>query len=102
MIEKLLMPLYYHDKRFNCRTPCTTNVYNTKFVQTTPSPVENWVFLVLVFDKTLEVGHSTFSIDGQTFVTRLGGSVSSGQTLLWILLSLIGAVQVISGGLSSL
>ena len=94
-IEKLLMPLYYHDKRFNCKTPCTTNVYTTKYIQTTPSPVENWTFLTLAFDKTLDVGHSTFSIDGQTFVTRLGGSVSSGRTLLWILISLFGAVQVI-------
>ena len=52
-------------------------------------------FLVLAFDKTLEVVHSTFSIDGETFVTRLGGSVSSGRTLLWIFVSLFGAAQVI-------
>ena len=51
-------------------------------------------WLVLVFDKTHEVGHSAFSIDGQTFLTRLGGSVSSGRTLLWILVTVFGAVQV--------
>ena len=95
-IKRLFKPLFYHDTSFNCKTPCTTNVYTTKHVQSTPSPVENMIYLVLMFDKTLEVGHSTFSIDGQTFVTRLGGSVSSGRTLLWILLSLFGAVQVIS------
>ena len=94
-IKRLFKPLYYHDTSFNCRTPCTTNVYTTKYVQSTPSSVENMTYLVLEFDKTLEVGHSTFSIDGQTFVTRLGGSVSSGRTLLWILISLFGAVQVI-------
>ena len=57
-------------------------------------PLENLTFLDLVFDKTLKVGHSAFSIDGQTFLTRLGGSVSSGRTLLWILVSLLGVSQV--------
>ena len=47
-----------------------------------------------MFEKILEVGHSTFSINEQTFVTRLGGSVSGGRTLLWILVSLLGASQV--------
>ena len=94
-ITKLLMSLYTHDRTFNCRTPCTTNVYNTKYAQTMPSPISNITFLILMFEKTLEVEHSTFSINGQTFLTRLGGSVSSGRTLLWILVSLLGASQVI-------
>ena len=85
---------FFHGPSFKCRTPCTTNVYTTKYVQTTPPPVENLTFLALVFDKTLEVGHSAFSIDGQIFLTRLGGSVSSGQTLLLILVTVFGAVQV--------
>ena len=94
-IEKLFKPLYFHDKKFNCRTPCTTNVFTTKHIQTTPSPAANKTFLTLVFDKTLEVGHSGFSIDVQTFLTRLGGSVSSGRTLLWVLVTFFGAIQVI-------
>ena len=93
-VQRLLKPLYFHDYKFNCRTPCTSNVYTTKYVQTSPSH-DNATHLVLVFDKTVEVGHSAFSIDGQTFLTRLGGSVASGRTLLWILLSLFGASQVI-------
>ena len=100
-ITKLLMLLYTHDRTFNCRTPCTTNVYNTKYAQTMPSPISNITFLILMFEKTLEVEHSTFSINGQTFLTRLGGSVSSGRTLLWILVSLLGASQVILHPLKS-
>ena len=88
------MPLYTHDRTFNCRTPCTTNVYTIKYAQTMPSTISNTTFLLLIFEKILEVGHSTFSINEQTFVTRLGGSVSSGRTLLWILVSLLGASQV--------
>ena len=41
----------------------------------------------LVFDKTISVARSTLSINSQTFLTRLGGSVSTGRTLLWILLT---------------
>ena len=48
----------------------------------------------LVFDRTISVTRSTFSINEQTFLTRLGGSVSSGRTLLWILVTLLGAPQV--------
>ena len=83
-----------HDRTFNCRTPCTTNVYTIKYAQTMPSTISNTTFLLLMFEKILEVGHSTFSINEQTFVTRLGGSVSSGRTLLWTLVSLLGASQV--------
>ena len=93
-MARLFKPLYYHDTKFNCRTPCMTNVYTTKRVQTTPSKIENNTYMILVFGKTLEVSHSSFSIDGQTLLTRLGGSVSSGRTLLWILVSLLGAGQV--------
>ena len=93
-LETLLKPLYYKDKSFDCRTPCTKKVFNIKHVQTTPSGVTGVTYLVLAFDKILEVDHSDFSIDGQTFLARLGGSVSSGRTLLWILVSLLGAAQV--------
>ena len=43
----------------------------------------------LVFDKTISVARSTFSINSQTFLTRLGGSVSTGRTLLWILVTVL-------------
>ena len=93
-LKTLLMPLYYKDKQFVCRNPCTKNVFTTRHVQTTPSGEEGVSALILSFDKTVEVTHSAFSIDPQTFLTRLGGSVSSGRTLLWILVSLLGAAQV--------
>ena len=93
-IERLLRLQQTHDRTFNCRTPCTTNVYTSKYAQTMPSSISNTTGLFLVFEKTLVVGHSTFSINSQTFLTRLGGSVSSGRTLLWILVSLLGASQV--------
>ena len=52
------------------------------------------MYLVIVFDKMVNVVHSGFSIDGQTLLARLGGSVSSGRTLLWVLLTILAAAEV--------
>ena len=90
-MNKLFKHLYYHDGTFKCMSPCSTNVYNTRFVH---KAVDKRTRLVITFEKTVEVLQSTFSIDEQTFLTRLGGSVSSGRTLLWIFLTLLGIIQV--------
>ena len=87
----LFMPLHHHDLKFKCKTPCKTNKYTKTLLYAVPYKEP---LLVLVFDKTIEVARSTFSINSQTLLTRLGGSVSSGRTLLWILLTLLGASQV--------
>ena len=92
-INRLFRSLYYHDRKFNCRTPCTKNIYTSRFVHSVPSRFKSNT-LVLVFDKTIEVARSSFSIDGQTLLTRLGGSVSSGRTLVWIILTILAASQV--------
>ena len=92
-INRLFRSLYYHDRKFNCRTPCTKNVYTSRFVHSVPSRFKSNT-LVLTFDKTIEVARSSFSIDGQTLLTRLGGSVSSGRTLVWIILTILAGSQV--------
>ena len=58
------------------------------------SEIHKFSTLIIVFDAKVEIVHSSFKIDEQTFVTRLGGSVSSGRTLLWILLGLLGTFEV--------
>ena len=95
-IRKLFNNLYYHDFNYGdrCRVPCLTNVYNTRFVH--KAKKKKATILAITFDNTVEVFQSSFSIDEQTFLTRLGGSVSSGRTLLWISLTLLGVVQVSS------
>ena len=90
-IERLFLPIYQHDVRFKCRTPCITDKYNTRLLHNAP---HTETIILVVFDRTLSVAHSSFSINSQTFLTRLGGSVSSGRTLLWVLLSLLGTCQV--------
>ena len=92
-INKIFRSFYYHDRKFNCTTPCTKNIYTSRFVHSAPSRFKSNT-LVLIFDKRIEVGRSSFSIDGQTLMTRLGGSVSSGRTLIWIILTILSASQV--------
>ena len=91
-IKGFFQQLFLHDVDFKCRTPCTTSKFTTNLVHTIESEHAS---LVVAFDMKIDVVHSTFKIDKQTLMTRLGGSVSSGRTLLWILLSLLGASQVI-------
>ena len=88
----MFQQLYLHDVEFKCRTPCTTSKFTTNLVHSIESEHTS---LVVVFDMKVDLVHSTFKIDEQTLMTRLGGSVSSGRTLLWILISLLGAFQVI-------
>ena len=91
----LLRRLYGHDYKFKCKTPCQTNKYSTrlydKSILHSSSPVTS---LSIIFDKTVEIVHTKFSIGIDTLLTGFGGSVSSGRTLLWILVSLLGLSQV--------
>ena len=91
-IKKTLLDLNNHDPSFKCKRPCTTNLYTSRLMSNIPSSETG---IKLVFDRTISVTRSAISINGQTFLTRLGGSVSSGRTLLWILVTLLGAPQVI-------
>ena len=50
--------------------------------------------LFIVFDQTSDVARSRFSINGLTLYSKLGGLIGAGRTLLWILVSLLGAAQV--------
>ena len=69
-----------------CKTPCTETVFETQLLSSNPSHDH---IMALVFDPIVSVTRSSFSISGQTLVGRLGGSVSSGRTLLWGLLTLL-------------
>ena len=90
-MDRLFKPMYFHNRKFKCKPPCTKHLYSSRFVHASPS--DN-MYLVIVFDKMVNVVHSSFSIDGQTLLARLGGSVSSGRTLLWVLLTILAAAEV--------
>ena len=92
-INKLLKHVYFHDGETQCRPPCSSTLYNTKLVHKAPR-TDNQMSVEITFDNVVQVVHSTLSINEQTFLTRLGGSVSSGRTLLWVVLALVGMSKV--------
>ena len=75
------------------KTGSTKNTYKTRYLATSPSDGNTEIFLR--FDRTVYITKSGFSIDGTTLLTKAGGYVGFGRTLLWILMSLLGAAQVL-------
>ena len=91
-IEKWMEYLVSQNWSPNCKVPCTKSKYTTRFKSKTP--YWNGAAIYIVFDQTLDVAQSRFSINSLTLLTRLGGLIGVGRTLLWILVSLLGAAQV--------
>ena len=93
-VMSLLRSLYSHDYKFKCKAPCQTNKYITGVYDKSNLRSKKVLSLTITFDKTVKVVHTKFSTDTETLLTGFGGSVSSGRTLLWILVSLLGVSQV--------
>ena len=77
--------------KFSCKPPCTKSKYTTRFLAVVPYDVRG---LDIVFDNTVDITRARFSIDGYTFLTKSGGFIGVGRTLLWILVGLLGTAQV--------
>ena len=90
-ITNLFWNVAIPDGKSMCKMPCTTSKYTTRRYFRIPYPK---TMLSIVFDQTIAVAHSRFSIDIQTFLTKVGGFIGVGRTSLWILVSLLGASQV--------
>ena len=73
-------------KPFTCQLPCTQTVYETKLVYKTPIASH---MVALTFSPLVSVTRSSFRLSSQSLVSNLGGSVSSGRTLLWGILTLL-------------
>ena len=73
-VIKLFLQVYHQDLKSECKTPCKTNKYTTRHLHTVPQ--SDTTIIAIVFDRTLDLTRSSFSISGQTFLARLGGSVA--------------------------
>ena len=69
-VRAMFTPLYFHNREFKCKTPCTKTVYSSKFMHTSPTKWQDQMALIVVFDKKLDVTHSAFSINEQTLLVR--------------------------------
>ena len=90
-VKQIFREIFFHNFPFKCPEPCTKNAYRTKLTHRIP---KNGTSLIITFNSKINIVRTKFSTDGQTLLTRLGGSVSSGRTLLWILLCSLGTAQV--------
>ena len=90
-LKQIFRTLLSHVVKFECKTPCTQRVYQKTLTHQIPYTGTS---LIITFNPKVAITKSKFRIDAQTLLTRFGGSVSSGRTLLWILLGLVGASQV--------
>ena len=79
-VSNLMTQIHVHSGKFKCPTPCTKNKYTTTLLKTAPHPNAR---IKLVFDETIEVASSTFSMNGLALLSNLGGSVSSAQCVHW-------------------
>ena len=92
VIEKRMDHIVSTNLRSNCQVPCTKTTYTTRLKSKTP--FYSGIRIIIMFDQKVDVARSRFSINSLTLLTRLGGLIGVGRTLLWILVSLLGAAQV--------
>ena len=85
-IFSLFLNLFFKDVKFKCKTPCTKIKYTTRSL-TLPYSSKA---LDIKFDKTVDIT----ALMAPYFLTKSGGFIGVGRTLLWILASLLGAAQV--------
>ena len=69
-VKAMFAPLFFHNKEFKCKTPCTKTVYSSRLMHTSPTKWQDQMALIVDFDKKLDVTHSAFSISEQTLLVR--------------------------------
>ena len=78
----------------SCKRPCRKFVFKTQeLYENTRSGVENAV--TIVFAKRVEHIKISFLLSIPSLLTGLGGAVSSGQTLMWIIVSILGFIAAV-------
>ena len=87
-LKEEFMHLYYHDEKSKCRMPCVKNTYTNRFVHRFPGLTQTWLFIV--FEKTIKMTHSKFSIDEQTLLIRFE---TSAYNAFLIILQKVGRVS---------
>ena len=80
-------------KSNSCKEPCTKYIFETELLYDTVSEgTENAVLIVL--DKNVQLTKTTFLIGFSNILTGLGGAISGGRTLLWIIISVFGFFKI--------
>ena len=92
----LLDTIYQRFKSKVCPSPCTKTSYEVKLVYEVSSKYDQ---TIISFDEITDIERNLFSINPNTFLTRLGGSISFGRTSLWVFILTLEGVTLIWTGL---
>ena len=78
----------------SCTKPCTEYNFETKMLYAqTIDQKENMI--KIVFDQTVDLTKTCFLMVIPSLLTGIGGAISFGRTLLWIIVLIIGALKII-------
>ena len=78
----------------SCTKPCTEYNFETKMLYAqTMDQKENMI--KIVFDQTVELTKTSFLMGIPSLLTGIGGAISFGRTLLWIIVLIIGALKIV-------
>ena len=86
-IERILNEIVNDHVSISCRPPCHKYHFKTEFMYGGKIRFKDNL-LRIVFSKDIEHTKTYFSFNIQTLLTGFGGAVSSGQTLMWIVITL--------------
>ena len=94
-LNTLLQEIVDGYKSTACKPPCQRYVFETdKLYQTTYDDYKDPVRIVFSRKVTITKTYFLMSIPG--FLTGLGGAVSGGRTLMWLLVTLQGCSTIVS------
>merc|ERR1712107_512355 len=91
-IKRMFWRIYEKYRPLNCPSPCSKMTVETQLMYEDSFPTPT---LDLIFDPEVEVNQSSFTVTVERLLADLGGSVSGGRTLLWLILSSLLALRTL-------
>ena len=78
----------------SCKQPCTQYQFETKLLYTQEMELEENQ-IKIVFDQTVDLTKTSFLMSLIDLLTGIGGAISFGRTLLWIIVIIIGLMKML-------
>jgi hypothetical protein len=75
----------------SCPQSCTRVIYETKYMDFDERKLKYGMFIQ--FEDIVELKKSSFVIDAQTLLARIGGSIGVGKEFFWVFIFLVGILK---------
>ena len=79
-------------KSGKCLIPCKIKRYEVKRIG---FGNEKWKGMTVYFDKTVKSAESTFTMDGWTLISKIGGYIGVNKNFLWLIIFSISSIGVL-------